>query len=852
MGKQNMTLEDILNEYAPSSAATKKELAEPEKAQTKPEQSVQEAPAPKSSPDISDITEAVQKRQYKDAFAQAAADRNSGKPHYASRRPPMTVDRSRVSFIQSSAMEIDNMPMRVNGSSTPAQPEQEERKPLQPVMGDTPKIRRMSDSTRAKEMLKRKKRKKRGAAEEEGYTYDKERPEGEYLYTQIHGAKKARHRKKVNRDDVTAFGTETLHLNTLDVVPVAQIPDPEPVQPVDVEPAPRAEKTSINLSSGSLTDADSLDIDISRTPEEAEEETKRQQQLMSDRMELENAADIRSDIAELREAISFRIMALTLVMLISGFLSFKNILSVDWMAAMSDHTLAGIQTVLGFASAVVCYPVLKNGFKRLVTFHADTDSLAAVALTSCLAASFSAFVAPGTMESGIIQLYMPCAVLVLLLHSVGKLLIVNREETNLRLAAKRCCCYGLRVVEDENRAETITRGVLGDFPILTAMRRTDCMADFRKYTYSADISDRFCRPTAPICVITSAVLAILLTFLKAQTPVYGLMVFSMFASVSGCAAITFVANLPMYKAIRRMVRNDALMLGYQSVDDFYDTNSMMFDAASMFPDGSVKLAGVKMFSTIRPEESLLAAASLSFHAGSVLSGIFKEVLAGKPNKLYPVENYVYEDSMGLCGWINNQRVLLGNRELMLSHNIEGMPAKNKEAELLGSGKEAVYLSVSGNLSAMFLVELTADPQVQYWAKHVARRGICMILHSADAMITIQRVSTLFDIPPENIKILPAKLQQDYAAETAHVENMSASMACSGTFSGMAQLVLGAKAIRRVATIGIIIQAVSILLGITIVLMEEVLSVGLSPVWMLLLQGIGAAITLLAANLRRIS
>ena len=47
MGKQNMTLEDILNEYAPSSAATKKEPAEPEKAQTKPEQSVQEAPAPK-------------------------------------------------------------------------------------------------------------------------------------------------------------------------------------------------------------------------------------------------------------------------------------------------------------------------------------------------------------------------------------------------------------------------------------------------------------------------------------------------------------------------------------------------------------------------------------------------------------------------------------------------------------------------------------------------------------------------------------------------------------------------------------------------------------------------------------
>ncbi len=856
MGKQNMTLEDILNEYAPETAQTKKETAGSNQKDTKPakpDEPVKKpaAPVPQKSPDISDITEAVEKQQYKDAFAQAAAERASGKPHFASRRMPMPVDRSRVSFIQSSAMEIDNMPMRVNGTAAAKQPEPEP-KPAPPAMGDTPKIRRMSDSTRAKEIEKRKKKKKRVPAEEESYTYDRERPEGEYLYTQIRGAKKARHRKKVNRDDVTAFGTETLHLNALDIVPVAQVPDPEPVQPVDVEPAPRAEKTSINLSTGSLTDADSLDIDISRTPEEAEEETRRQQQMLTDRMELENAADIRSDIAELREAISFRIMALTLVMLISGFLSFKNILDVEWMAAMSDHMLAGIQTVLGLASAVVCLPVLKNGFRRLFTLHADTDSLAAAALTGCLLASLVAFFSPGVMGEGTVQLYMPCAVLVLLLHSVGKLLIVNREETNLKLAAKRFCCYGLHVVEDEKRADSITRGVLGDFPILTAMRRTDCMSDFRKYTYSADIADRFCRLTAPLCIVASAALAILLTFLKAESLAYGLMVFSMFASVSGCAAITFVTNLPMYKAIRRLVRNGALMLGYQSVDDFYDTNSIMFDAASMFPDGSVKLAGVKMFSSIRPEESLLAAASLSRHAGSVFNSIFKEVLAGKEQKLYPVENYVYEDSMGLCGWINNQRVLLGNRELMVSHNIEGMPSKNKEAELLGSGKEAVYLSVSGNLSAMFLVELSADPQVQYWAKHITRRGICMILHCVDPIITISRISSLFDIPQESIKILSAKMQEDYAAETASVENMSASMACSGTFSGMAQLILGTKAVRRSATIGVIIQAVSILFGIGIVLMQEVLNVGLSPVWMLLMQAVGAVITLLAANIRRIS
>ena len=68
--------------------------------------------------------------------------------------------------------------------------------------------------------------------------------------------------------------------------------------------------------------------------------------------------------------------------------------------------------------------------------------------------------------------------------------------------------------------------------------------------------------------------------------------------------------------------------------------------------------------------------------------------------------------MGVCGWINNKRVLLGNRALMTSHNIEGIPSKTKEFEYTENGKDAIYLSVSGNLSAMFIVEVNASVEVK--------------------------------------------------------------------------------------------------------------------------------------------
>lgn len=842
MGKQNITLEDILNEYSPVSDKTKENKPTEEKVQPKKETLKPAEAKPSAASGNTGM-------RYEDEFAAAAAQRKTGDSHFAKSRPSMDLNRTKVSFIQSSAMEVDSMPMRVNVPSG-AKPAEESRSAM-PAMDDTPKIRRMSDSTRARELEKRKKKKMRKRSDDELYTYEKERPEGEYLYTQIHGARKVRSRKKSGRTpDMTAAGTETLHLNAPDIVKVAKQPVTEPLGPIDVPPAPRAEKTSINLSAGNdAVDPASLDVSISRTPEEAEAEMKRRQ-LLTDSMELEDVADIREDIAELRNAIGFRVMILILTLLISGYIAAGSLFSISWIENLSHWMLSGIQTMLGFASAVICFPVLKNGFKRLLTLHADTDSLAAVSITACLASSLvSWFQANSLPQDETLLLYMPCAILVLLLHSVGKLLIVSREETNLKLATRKFSCHGITVVENEQRAEAITRGVLGDFPILATMRRMDFMTDFRKYTYSADVADKFCRFAAPLCLLTAAGVSIGLTMLKAESAAYGLSLFSMFAAASGCAAITFVANLPLYRATKRMAKNGALMLGYQSVDDFYDANSMMMDAAALFPEGSVKLAGVKVFNEVKMDETLLAAASLARHADSVFSSIFKEVLAGKEKKLYPVENFVYEDSMGLCGWINNRRVLLGNRELMVSHNIEGMPSRTREAEMVGSGKEAVYLSVSGNLSVLFLVELKADPATKYWAKQAARHDLCLILRSVDAMITLHRVAELFEIPQDMIKIIPAKMHADYAAETAPAENLSASMACNGSFSGMAQLIIGAKNIRHTAVLGIFIQAFFILLGVGMVLMQAILGIGLTPFWLLMYLAGTAVITLIAIHIR---
>lgn len=89
--------------------------------------------------------------------------------------------------------------------------------------------------------------------------------------------------------------------------------------------------------------------------------------------------------------------------------------------------------------------------------------------------------------------------------------------------------------------------------------------------------------------------------------------------------------------------------------------------------------------------------------------------------LYPVESYIYEDGLGLSGWIENKRVLLGTRELMENHSIEGIPTLAKEKEY-SKGNIVMYLSISGVVSTLFDSESKSKPFCCPLASGVGSRG----------------------------------------------------------------------------------------------------------------------------------
>ena len=130
-------------------------------------------------------------------------------------------------------------------------------------------------------------------------------------------------------------------------------------------------------------------------------------------------------------------------------------------------------------------------------------------------------------------------------------------------------------------------------------------------------------------------------------------------------------------------------------------------------------------------------------------------------------------------------------------------------------------------------------------QNAVKRNISLIIHTVDPVITLSRISELFKIPEEMIKILPVKMQEIYDEETAAVKEMSASAACTNSFGSVMKLIIDAKIVRNAATVGIFLQAVSILIGLVLVLMESLLHVGVTPAWIIILQCITSLITVFA-------
>lgn len=594
------------------------------------------------------------------------------------------------------------------------------------------------------------------------------------------------------------------------------------------------------------------------TSEESEDKSRTGQ---TEFKKFDDAEKVLGSIIQVKSNLVLRLCVLLFTGIFSTFITVANDLELPLIKTF-DRTITPAaylftNTVLGLISIAVCYNVMLAGMKSLFKRKADNDTIAALGIFVTVIAGIINLFDPESIRDSVYHVYISAAIVGLIFNTLGKLMIVKRTERNFRYVAGDFERYAVTSVDDEETAENFTRGSVAE-PKIAAMRKTEFVDNFMKNSYTADISDEYSKKISPYILIAGIVIALLsLIFDKGAANMkerlfIALAAFSGTVTMCSSFAVMLIVNVPLARATKKYLQYSAVMLGYSSVDEFADTNSLLVDAEQLFPNGSIELANLKLLSAISIEDCILMAASLSCQSGSVLRSTFYKMLRGKTELLYPVESYIYEDGLGLSGWIENKRVLLGTRELMENHSIDGLPSEAKEKEYT-KGNVAVYLSISGITAAMFVIEVSPNLSVTRWLQELELEGITTVIRTVDGFLSQRFLSDLFDIESDSVKLLSFRYHKDYESETEYVPRQASSMLCSGHFPSFAMLVIGAKRLKFTAKLGAsVMYGAMILAGIIALIMMLAGSfVQLTPTLVLVYNLVVTGAALLVQHIKRL-
>ena len=195
---------------------------------------------------------------------------------------------------------------------------------------------------------------------------------------------------------------------------------------------------------------------------------------------------------------------------------------------------------------------------------------------------------------------------------------------------------------------------------------------------------------------------------------------------------------------------------------------------------------------------------------------------------------------------------MGTREHMKSHGI-AVPDTKKVSGLNQNGDEVVYLSVAGEVCMLFFVSLSANPQVREQVRRLSRNGVSLLIKTVDGALSEGVVSELFDIDPDDVRILPAETHDLFDEHTKYAGKGSAAVSCDGTFSSLASAISGAKALNERIKMGCIMEIFGVALGVLLVFIFALFKnyAFLNSFWIAAYNVAWLILTIIVQSLRRI-
>ncbi|MBQ7595257.1 MAG: cation-translocating P-type ATPase [Clostridia bacterium] len=224
------------------------------------------------------------------------------------------------------------------------------------------------------------------------------------------------------------------------------------------------------------------------------------------------------------------------------------------------------------------------------------------------------------------------------------------------------------------------------------------------------------------------------------------------AAVCVCVPAYGVASiqLPLYWANKRLNQTGGVLTSQAAVDEYSRANSLVINSTDLFDLKGCCLYGLKDYKRVRIDDVMLYAAAMVVHSEGPLAEAFEQVVSNR-EMLPEVTSFKYEDRMGISGWINGQKVIMGNKNMMKHHNFD--VDFEDESKYVHNGRRVVYIAIANSLAAMLVVGYAPNKRMASFIKRLGTDGVTVLLRNNDANVTTDLIDEAFGVRFTNIRIM---------------------------------------------------------------------------------------------------
>ncbi|MEE0946721.1 MAG: hypothetical protein U0M42_07865 [Acutalibacteraceae bacterium] len=277
---------------------------------------------------------------------------------------------------------------------------------------------------------------------------------------------------------------------------------------------------------------------------------------------------------------------------------------------------------------------------------------------------------------------------------------------------------------------------------------------------------------------------------------------------------TIACNVwPISTTSVRLRKHGAMLSGITAARQLEQANAVAIDCCELFPKGSIKLADMKILSENNLEQTIAIACAITSSIKSPLAPIFKTIMETNKEVEVPVADSIkYEERMGITGWVGDNRIFIGNRNLMLAHEIS-VPDAEVDKKILRDGYFPVYLACDGKALALIVLRYIPVPAIANQLDKITAMGLTLLISNCDQNISEEMLCDYFDLYDDSLKIMSGSGVHMYKTAVNYCENSNTGACVKTGIIGLLSVLFSANRVKRAVSLLQIMHIITAVLGV---------------------------------------